>query len=58
MADWAADDYTFKMDLIIHFQELSQNFSLESVSTWEDYSSPDKTPHFLYCSTSHWTNSP
>lgn len=31
MADWAANDYTFKMGLTFYFQELSQNFPLERV---------------------------
>lgn len=47
MADWAANDYTFKVGLTFYFQELSQNFPLESGSTWEDNSSPEKSPNFL-----------
>lgn len=58
MADWAANDYTFKMGLTFYFQELSQNFPLESGSTWEDNRSPEQTANFLYSSTSHWINSP
>lgn len=46
MADWAANDYTFKMGLPFYFEELSQNFPLESGSTWEDNSRPEKTPNF------------
>lgn len=29
MADWAENDYTFRMGLIFYLEEVSQNFPLE-----------------------------